>query len=598
MRELAPAFADRYHADAVAGFWVPRDGTPSFSYSDGAEVERRLLEIVRGVDDRSVLSEQLRAAITDWPSRYHLSPRRANLLRPLENLLHGRAVLEIGAGCGAITRFLGESGAHVTAIEGSAARARVAAARCADLDNVSVIVDAFDRLPVAPLFDVVCLIGVLEYARLFFPADGGDAVAAMLVHAVGFLRPGGHLVLAIENQLGLKYFAGYREDHVSRAMFGIEDLYARDGVVTFGKSELSDLLRHVGLPEQEWLYPFPDYKLPVTVMTGRALSEAGIDVSSMLSASVVADPQVPDYFRFSLEQAWQPVFRNRLAGELSNSFLVVASSAGKTVVPHNALVYHYAVERRPVFSKVVCITLENGEAMVRSHRLRRATEGSDEPVTLRLEDAVFFSGRHWQLGLYECLNRPGWSVPELAAWVEVWLAALLELEGMPEGRRDKNLLMSRELLDAVPRNLILHDSKAHFFDLEWVAATRLPLGYLLFRGVVLSLLAVASVAPPGQGTPLRVYELLHAVAEQLGVPLTHDDVRAYFTEECNFQEAVNGTTWIPFAALNAYELPTRPVLGQPAAQKEQSKDAVSHPSGLRRRLSELARKFSGHQARI
>lgn len=565
IREAPFGTAGHYLLDAASGCWIPRGGAAAFSYSDGAEIERRLLEIVRAADDRSVLSEQLRDAISDWPSRYHLSARRANLLRPLEHLFRGREVLEVGAGCGAISRFLGESGAAVVAVEGSIARATVAAARCAGLEPVRVVVDAFDRLPVEPTFDVVCLIGVLEYARLYFPARGDDAVDAMLAHAVRFLRPGGRLVLAIENQLGLKYFAGYREDHVAQPMFGIEDLYAADGVVTFGKAELAARLGDAGLAGLEWLYPFPDYKLPVSVLTERALSsDAGIDLSPLLSGSVVADPQRPDGFGFSLEQAWRPVFRNRLAGALSNSFLVVASADAGAAVPANALAYHYAVERRPAFAKSTRIALENGLARVNAAPLAPMTPAPDGPVSMAFEASTFMAGQHWQMALYECLNRRGWGVGELAAWAEVWLTALLARSGQ-QGGPAKDLSLSGTLIDAVPRNLIVNGSEACFFDLEWTVKHELPLGYLLFRGVVLSLLGVGSVAAAGAGTPLRLFELFLAVADSLKVPLTGEDVRAYFDRESVFQADVNGCAWVSFDALSRYAMPVRQAPG-PAAQ--------------------------------
>jgi hypothetical protein len=69
------------------------------SYADGSE--ERILGIINAAADRSSGSDELTAAITDWPSRYHLSPRRANLLRPLL-LGRGMRILEIGAGTGVL----------------------------------------------------------------------------------------------------------------------------------------------------------------------------------------------------------------------------------------------------------------------------------------------------------------------------------------------------------------------------------------------------------------------------------------------------------------------------------------------------------------
>ena len=42
-------------------------------------------------------------------------------------------------------------------------------------------------------------------------------------------------------------------------MYGIEDHYDADGIVTFGRDELAARLATAGLTCQQWWYPFPDY---------------------------------------------------------------------------------------------------------------------------------------------------------------------------------------------------------------------------------------------------------------------------------------------------------------------------------------------------
>src|SRR3954468_21894415 len=133
-----------YKKDPDSGCWSLNDNAPSGEYSDGTEVEARLLRIVRSANDLSSLSPELAEQGREWVTRYHLSRVRRDLLRPLSGLLSGR-VLEVGAGCGALSRFIGETAATLVALEPSAARAAVAAARCRDLQNVSVIVDNLQR---------------------------------------------------------------------------------------------------------------------------------------------------------------------------------------------------------------------------------------------------------------------------------------------------------------------------------------------------------------------------------------------------------------------------------------------------------------------
>ena len=120
-----------------------RPAYSSIAYSDGDEFEERLANIIGQATDLSVFSAELRKKCTDWASLYHLSSSRANILRPMESILQGADVLEVGAGCGAITRYLGESGANVIALEGSLRRAAIARSRTRDLDNVDVVADGF-----------------------------------------------------------------------------------------------------------------------------------------------------------------------------------------------------------------------------------------------------------------------------------------------------------------------------------------------------------------------------------------------------------------------------------------------------------------------
>ena len=62
--------------------WFASPKTASFDYSDGAASEEYLFEVLSRASDLSETSPQLFAASQrDWPSRYHLSAERGNLLR-------------------------------------------------------------------------------------------------------------------------------------------------------------------------------------------------------------------------------------------------------------------------------------------------------------------------------------------------------------------------------------------------------------------------------------------------------------------------------------------------------------------------------------
>ena len=121
-----------YKYNEPTSVWSRQDYT-GIAYNDGDEIELRIASIIDNATDISVLSDELRPHCTNWPSLYHLSNTRANILRPFEADLCGD-VLEIGAGLGAITRYLGECGGNVLAVEGTLRRAAIARARTRDLN--------------------------------------------------------------------------------------------------------------------------------------------------------------------------------------------------------------------------------------------------------------------------------------------------------------------------------------------------------------------------------------------------------------------------------------------------------------------------------
>jgi SAM-dependent methyltransferase len=537
------------------------DSGQAFGYTDGADLERALVEFLEGTEDRSVLSSVLLAQVGDWPRRYHFSPRRANLLRPLESFLRGKRVLEIGAGCGAVTRYLGECGCDVLAIEGSVARARVAAARCADLERVSVVAETLQALAPTPRFDVVTLIGVLEYARIFFPAQGGqDPVDAMLSCAARFLAPGGVLLVAIENQLGLKYFAGYHEDHVSEAMFGVEDRYQPTGVVTFGRAELSARLRRAGLGCQEWLYPFPDYKLPVAVLSERGVrAENGVDLGPLAVASVAADPQTPSSMSFALEAAWRPVMRNGLAGELANSFLAIASAQSLGVVDKDVLAWHFSVERARPFAKRTVFRVRGETVWVEPERLESDAGGAVQgSLTMRVAATPFQRGELWHQALLALLNEPGWTSERVVRWAARWLACLEEFHPAVAGCRDVDFRLQGRMLDAVPRNMLVDGRQHGFIDLEWELEGGVSLGHLCYRAIVQSLMGVASVARPADEADLSLVGLFGHCMSALGFGEPRERLAEWHEQERIFQKCATGVD-IPreFAAVEAFRLPMR-----------------------------------------
>jgi GT2 family glycosyltransferase/glycosyltransferase involved in cell wall biosynthesis/SAM-dependent methyltransferase len=525
--------------------WLRTDYA-SIHYSDGDETELRIAGIIDQTSDLTVLSTELRQHCTDWPSLYHLSGARANILRPFASLLSGD-ILEIGAGCGAITRYLGESGAKVLALEGSLRRAAIARARTGDLDNVTVLAERFDDFKCGQQFNVITLIGVLEYANLF--TSGENAPLVMLERVRSLLKPGGRLIIAIENQLGLKYFAGALEDHLGQAMYGIEGRYRKDQPQTFGRKVLADILNQAGFTTTEFLAPFPDYKRPVSIVTEEGFAARDFDAAAFAWQSVQRDSQLPEYSDFSLELAWPELFKNGLALDVANSFLIVASS-DNCRIEKNVLAYHYSTERVSRYCKETrFVKTDSGSIEVLYLPLfgARDYEPADQSsvIGFHCPHSVHYSkGKTLSWEFVQIVTRDGWTIEEVGQFIKRYVA-LLEILASQTGQKifltQLDVCLSGKFFDYVPQNIIiLADGLPEVIDSEWFLDRDIALGQLLLRAMWTLGLTVTTFGRNATGEHFSQVEFIQRAISSAGFMLTKKEFTDFVEFESLVQEQTTG----------------------------------------------------------
>jgi SAM-dependent methyltransferase len=292
---------------------------PGFSpvYSDG-DIEDVILEIYSAGDSEKKVDEILRQDNIEWALRYHFSPDRENLLSwyPFDK---NKTLLEIGAGCGALTGVFCDGVKQVTAVELSERRAKIITARHNKRENLTVYAGNLNDFSSQEKFDYVTLIGVLEYAGRFTNSKN-PFVDFLKKIKKDFLKEGGTLIIAIENKFGLKYWSGAREDHTGRFFDSMEGYQEKTGVETFGKQELKEMFQLVGFSESEFYYPLPDYKLPTEIFSDEYLpSENHLIRPGIFPAE--------DYARvreilFDEKLVMQEIVKNKNFDFFSNSFLI------------------------------------------------------------------------------------------------------------------------------------------------------------------------------------------------------------------------------------------------------------------------------------
>lgn len=515
--------ASRYHR-AANNVFVP-NGAPPFTYSDGDAEEEYIAKVIAETSDCGSLSQELEKHMVNWSSFYHLTHTRTYLLRPLRHLLEGKSVLELGAGCGALTRYIGETAKSVVALEGSPRRAAIIASRCRDLNTVTVVNDAIQDLETTEKFDVVTLIGVLEYARKHGPKSDNPE-AAMLAIAKSFLKPGGRLLLAIENQLGLKYFAGAREDHLCVPFFGIHDLYSKHTPVTFGKKELCALLENTGFASIEQVVPLPDYKFPITMLLPACFDDkkTAIDVTPLIQNSYRTDRQRPSGYCFSLEAATSAMVRNGLVTDLCNSlFFIAGTDTSAPAFDENYCAAHYGTSRAIEYVKETVFIRHKNTIKVQKRYLDESMPRTSQNIINIIEDETYLPYPLYHDELVKRINTPGWTVKSIAHWAGAWVDFLRE-------NATENLELPGIFLDATPLNCVITDSgKVFFFDQEWSFSenSTIPLPFVVFRGLCQSISWFTSVAPPAKQTPTRLWELAVMVMKHLDLPATQNDVEEF-----------------------------------------------------------------------
>ncbi len=133
----------------------------SIAYSDGREIESQVYRLLREAKDLDSLTPIALSRYADWPVRYHLCPERGNLVRPLN--FSGLKVLELGAGMGAVSRVLSETAESLYVVEGTQVRFNALSERLRDRTNWKGEVANIADFKTSEKFDVVCVVGVLEY---------------------------------------------------------------------------------------------------------------------------------------------------------------------------------------------------------------------------------------------------------------------------------------------------------------------------------------------------------------------------------------------------------------------------------------------------
>ena len=499
--------------------WVLKEHK-DFGYTDGRSSEKYLESVFNNAIDLSSRSEELESHIKDWPSEYHLSIKRAQLLSGFD-YDSSQKVLEVGCGCGAITRFLGETFDHVVSIEGNIHRAKLARLRTRDLEGITVICAPFQEIKFKEKFDIVFCIGVYEYSSSF--VEGDDPYEEVLNYFDELLTPNGIVIIAIENQFGIKYFSLAREDHVGLMFEGIEGYHKiTNKVKTFGKNEIEKRLQ-AHYKDIKFYFPYSDYKLADGVLSEEFLNSgrAGELVSQFISRDYGGARKA----LFDETLATFELEKNNQLPFFANSFLIVAAKKEITGVSFDQLGVLYSPKRKAIYSTKSIIKKSGDEIIIEKSKLSNKNT-TNENIQLVDSVSTWNDGVSLQTQIYMNSRSKSKSIEEIFSPYVPALDYLKKVSTLKDGVT----YLDGKYIDATWGNIFYHNETFNFIDQEWIYHKDFKLNILILRSIYKFLFNHRHLANSSSHLQLNnTTSLMRKIADALGVALTDDDFKE-FTE--------------------------------------------------------------------
>lgn len=468
-------------------------------YTDG-EVEDVLIRLIAENTPENYVDAIY--ANFSWPVYYHLTHLRKNILNWYA-FKPDSSVLEIGCGMGAITGVLCDKCKDVTAVELSKKRATATLLRCREKENLEIIVGNLNDIEFDKKFDYVTLIGVFEYQGSY--TNTVNPYEDFLRKIKTLLKPDGKLLIAIENQYGLKYWCGAKEDHTGIPFEGMNQYRITDrGVRTFSKKTLEELVKRSGFKNTYFYYPMPDYKLPTVVYSEKYLPRNS-NMQNMLcyytpdKTTLVADEQ----------GLYKDIIENEVFEFFANSFLVECTDS----TDFGRITFVSCSSERQEEYRLATRFMDNGK--VEKFPLTEACQKYHLQQIMKNEAALKKQGLKVLENscdgtkicsdfvnaplLEDCLLK-AWKMSDKERVYEIFDRLYAEiLKSSPEISWEENILYTLGLnitpdkevygpvlkngyLDLILRNAFWMDGEIYWFDQEWILEA-VPARFILFRAI-------------------------------------------------------------------------------------------------------------------
>lgn len=138
--------------------------------------------------------------------------------------------------------------------------------------NIKVESKQINNLNINEKYDYITLIGTYEYAPTIFNND--KPYSSFLKMLKEHLNKDGKIILAVDNRLGIKYFAGAKNKHYNKLLKVVESEIRKEKPNLLLKTEIEKFIKEADFKNYKFYYPLPDYTNTATIFTDEFLPKS------------------------------------------------------------------------------------------------------------------------------------------------------------------------------------------------------------------------------------------------------------------------------------------------------------------------------------
>lgn len=344
------------------------------------EFKNKVLNIIKSNNDFNTIIDENNT----YPYYYFLSYLRKNLFLWYPFKENG-TLLEIGGGYGQLSSVFTDKLKSVTVIESDDTKKEIISSRLRNYKNFNVVISDFNKIDTNQKYDYIVLCDVFEYVKAFNNVE--KPYESYLEYLKSLLTDDGVILIAISNRIGLKYFAGFKEEHTNEIFNGIENFTCNEKIQTFSKGELENIIESAGFSNYKFFYPYPDHRFPEIITTDKYVNKIVYDRSTAYYSE--------RYDFFKEEKLNQVLANEEIAANFSNSFLVEIRNSDKHYLTDDIDFVKLNSDRVKKYRTGTSIINRNNNVMV-----------SKFPLNVEAENHILnmYTNRNEKFGKIKCLN--------------------------------------------------------------------------------------------------------------------------------------------------------------------------------------------------